>query len=139
MAAGDFRVGLDGKFLYGSAGSTASTESNNVVECTLNLSARTADTTRRGKTWATSKPVLLEATVDFTIKDVEGDALISTVRGAYIGKSRIALYPTDADGGEGLDADFYITAFTRNEPLEDVITYSVTAVPTDEERDPTWS
>ncbi len=43
-----------------------------------------------------------------------------------------------AASGEGLDADFYVTNFSRNEANEEFIAYSVTAEPTDEERDPAW-
>lgn len=139
MAAGDYRIGLEGVFYWGTAGSQAATEADSVRTCTLNLTTREADTTKRGKTWATSKVILLEGSLEFEIIDQESDTLIAAARAAYLGKSRLAFWATDAASGEGLDADFYITSFTRNEPLEDIITYSVTAKPTDELRDPTWS
>lgn len=139
MAAGDMRVGLDGKFLYGAAGSTASTEASNVDNVTLNLSAQVAEAIKRGKTWKTSKVTILEASIDFETWSVEGDAFISAVKAAFIGRSRIALYPKDADGGEGLNADYYISSFSRNESNPEFIKYSVTAVTTDEIRDPAWS
>lgn len=138
MAAGDFRIGLDGKFKHGNAGSTPSTISDNVDNVTLGLSARSAQALRRGKTWVMTKVTALEATLDFEVWDIEGDGLISALKTAYMGKTRIALYPTDAASGEGLDADWYITAFGRNETNEDFIKYSVTAQPTDEVRDPNW-
>lgn len=139
MAAGDLRIGLNGIFYYGDSGSTASTEHNNVHDVTLNASARTAEALRRGKKWVTKKPTYLEASVDFKLHDVDSDALVPLLRAAYLNQTRIALYPTDASGGDGLDADYYVTKFTRNESNPDFITYEVTAEPTDEERDPSWS
>lgn len=41
-------------------------------------------------------------------------------------------------GGEGLDADFSITNFSRKEALEEAITVSVTAKPTYSTRAPAW-
>jgi len=138
MAAGDYRIGLDGKFYYGTAGNQASTEANNVRNVNLNLSKRTAEAVRRGKKWVAKKPVVTEASLEFEIFDIEGDAFLSAIKNAFMNDTRIALYPTDAASGEGLDADYYITNFSRNEANEDFITYSVTAEPTDEERDPAW-
>jgi len=40
MAAGDYRIGLDGVFFHGAAGTTAATESDNVRNVNLNLSKR---------------------------------------------------------------------------------------------------
>jgi len=138
MAAGDYRIGLDGKFYYGTAGSTASTEANNVDDVNLNLSARTAAAVRRGKAWVASKPIVKEATLDFKAWDIEADSFLTAVKNAYMNATRIALYPKDASSGDGLDADYYITGFNRAEGNEDFITYQVTAEPTDETRDPTW-
>ena len=138
MAAGDYRIGLNGKFHHGASGAQAATEANNVRNVNLNLSKRTAEAVRRGKKWVAKKPVITEGTVEFECYDIEADALVAALRAAFMADTRIALYPTDADTGEGLDADFYITKFSRNEANEDFITYSVTAEPTDEERDPNW-
>jgi len=139
MAAGDYRIGLDGKFYYGNAGSQATTEATNVRNVNLNLSKRTAEALRRGKKWVAKKPVATEASLEFEIYDIEADAFLSTIKNAFMNDTKVALYPTDAASGEGLDADYYITNFSRNESNEDFITYSVTAEPTDETRDPTWT
>ena len=138
MAAGDYRIGLDGKFYHGPSGAQATTEADNVRNVNLNLSKRTAEAVRRGKKWVAKKPVVTEATLEFEIYDIEGDAFLAAVKNAFMNDTRIAFYPTDADSGEGLDADFYVTNFSRNEANEEFIAYSVTAEPTDEERDPGW-
>lgn len=41
-------------------------------------------------------------------------------------------------GGNGLDADFVVTSFSRSEPLEEALTVSVTCKPTLVTRAPTW-
>lgn len=139
MAAGDYRIGLDGVFFHGAAGVTAATEADNVRNVNLNLSKRTAEALRRGKKWVAKKPIATEASLEFEIFDIEGDAFLAAIRDAFMGDNRIALYPTDGASGEGLDADYYITNFSRSESNEEFITYSVTAEPTDEVRDPAWA
>lgn len=139
MAAGDYRIGLDGKFLYGAAGSTAATEANNVRNVNLNLSKRVAEALRRGKKWVAKKTIATEATVEFEIFDIEGDPFLAQIKNAFMNNTKIALYPKDAASGEGLNADFYISGFSRNENNEDFIIYSVTAEPTDEQREPVWA
>jgi hypothetical protein len=138
MAAGDYRIGLEGVFFHGAGGTTAATEADNVRNVNLNLSKRTAEALRRGKKWVAKKPIATEASLEFEIFDIEGDAFLAAIRDAFMGDNRIALYPTDAASGEGLDADYYITNFSRSESNEEFITYSVTAEPTDEVRDPAW-
>jgi hypothetical protein len=138
MAAGDYRIGLDGKFLYGPAGAPAPTETSNVRNVNLNLSKRTAEAVRRGKKWVAKKPVVTEATLEFEVYDIEADPFLAAVKTAFMNDTRVAFYPKDAASGEGLDADFYVTAFSRSESNEEFITYSVTAEPTDELRDPAW-
>jgi hypothetical protein len=137
MAAGDNVIGLDGKFYYGAAGSTAATEATNVDNVRLNLSAQTATRVRRGKTWQMTKPIVLEATVEFEVTSIEGDAFLSSLTTAFMNKGKIALYPQE-NGGSGLDADYYVTNFSRSEGNTEINTYSVTCAPTDETRDPAW-
>jgi hypothetical protein len=138
MAAGDYRIGLHGEFLYGAAGSPATTVANNVRNVNLNLSKRTAEALRRGKQWVAKKTIATEASVEFEIFDIEGDTFLAQIKTAFMNDAKVALYPKDDASGEGLDADYYITGFSRNESNEDFIIYSVTAEPTDEQRDPTW-
>jgi hypothetical protein len=150
MATGDYRIGLHGVFYYGDEGSTPNTEADNVRNCTLSMTARNLEAVRRGKKWVANKVYIKEAVLTFNIFDIEGDAFFSAVQTAYMNGTRIALYPCDANkgssssssgepsGGEGLDADWYITNFSRNEDNEDWITYDVEARPTDELRDPSW-
>jgi len=139
MAAGDVIIGLDGVMLYGTAGSTADTEVTNAEDVTLSLSSVEVDITRRGSTWEVSKPVLLTAELTFTLQKRESDTVRTALQNAYLNKTKVAMYPKDLTSGEGLDADFYITGFTDNQPLKDKQTVEVTAKVTDESRAPAWS
>ena len=138
MPAGDLRIGLDGEFHYGDSGSTATNEHQNIHDVNFAATARTAEALRRKKKFVTTKPTYLEASLTFKLHDEEGDALIPLLRAAWANRTRIALYPTDAAGGDGLDADYYILKCARNESNPDFIVYDVEAKPTDEERDPVW-
>ena len=46
--------------------------------------------------------------------------------------------PITEAGSQGLRASFSITKFSRNEPLEEAITVSVTAKPTYSDNPPEW-
>ena len=138
MAAGDYRIGLEGKFYHGTEGGQAATEADNVDDVTLNLSKRVAEALRRGKKWVAKKPIANEASIEFKAFDIVADAFLAALESAYMNDTRIALYPTDGTGGKGLDADYYITQFQRQEDNEGIIFYSVKAEPTDELRDPQW-
>jgi hypothetical protein len=138
MAAGDLLLGLEGAFNYGTAGAPAATLTNNVDGVSLSLSHRMAEAIRRGQGYVTSKPTIKEATLTFKVIDVEGDAFLAACEAAFFNKTKIAIWAKDKTAGKGLDADWYISQFTRDEPNEDFIGYSVEAKPTDETRDPSW-
>jgi hypothetical protein len=137
MENGDFVIGLDGDFLWGPAGSSPATESVLVDNVQLACSADVIDRLKRKKTWKSKKVVALDVSLTFDIASTKGDALIAALKTAYLGKSKIALWPKEAEG-EGLDADWYITGFNRSENNAEINTYSVTAGVSDEQRDPTW-
>lgn len=141
MATGDIRVGLEGEFYYGTAGTTPTTEAENVDSVSLSISKRTAERIKRHKRYVTKKVTVTEATLSFEISDEEGDAFLTAIKNAAMNDTRIALYALDvesASGGEGLDADWYITEFSRDENNAEFVSYKVTAVITDEDRDPSW-
>ena len=58
---------------------------------------------------------------------------VSPERGARAAKRALAWCD-----GNGLDADFVVTSFSRSEPLEEALTVSVTCKPTLVTRPPTW-
>ena len=72
---------------------------------------------------------LKNGSVEFEMIWDTGDAGFTAIREAYFNNTAIALAILDGANGEGLGADFSITNFTRNEPLEEAVTVNVTLKP----------
>ena len=133
------KLGMEAKLCYGPAGSTATTELTNVKDVTLNLETGEADVTTRGNQgWRATVATLKNGSVEFEMLWDTADAGFTAIQQAYFSNTPIALAILDGASGSGLDADFSITNFTRNEPLEEAITVSVTAKPTYSTRAPAW-
>ena len=133
------KLGMNAKLYYGTAGSLATTEMTNVQDVTLNLETGEADVTTRGNSgWRATAATLKTGSVEFKMIWDTGDAGFTAIKTAYFNATAIALAVLDATGGEGLDADFTVTNFSRSEPLEEAITVSVTVKPTYSTRAPTW-
>lgn len=133
-----YQLGLDAKLFYGEAGTQGKTELTNVKDVTLNLTTGEADTTTRAATgWRTYAATLKEGSLEFEMNWDTEDAGFKAVQEAFFSNGAIAFFVSDG-AGNGLDADFVITAFTRNEPLEDAMTVSITARPTNVTRAPAW-
>lgn len=133
-------LGLDAKLFRGTAGSRAATEVTNVKDLTLNLESGEADvTTRATKGWKASVATLKEASLEFSILYDPDDPDFAAFQSAYFGNTPLALFVSDGqDTAHGLDADFSITAFSMEQPLEEAISVSVTAKPTASARAPEW-
>ena len=133
------RLGMEAKIYHGAAGSTATSELTNVKDVTLNLETGEADVTTRGNSgWRATVGTLKEGSVEFEMVWDSDDSGFTAIKNAYFNNTPIALAILDYENGEGLDADFSITNFSRNEPLEEAITVSVTAKPTYSTRAPAW-
>ena len=128
----EFVLGMNAKLYYGAAGGSAATEMGNVRDVTLTLEAGEADvTTRANLGWRATAPTLRECTAEFEMLWKPGDAGFDAVKTAFLTSSsiRLAVLTGDraASGTEGPLGDFSITNFSRNEPLEEGVTVSVTA------------
>ena len=133
------RLGMEAKIYHGTAGTTATTELTNVKDVTLNLETGEADVTTRGNSgWRATVGTLKDGSVEFEMVWDSDDSGFTAIKNAYFNNTPIALAILDYENGEGLDADFSITNFSRNEPLEEAITVSVTAKPTYSTRAPAW-
>ena len=133
-----YKLGLDAKLFHGAAGSTATNEMTNVKDVTLNLESGDADiTTRAAKGWRISAATLKEASLEFEMVWDTSDDGFKAVKNAFFNNTAIALFASDGDGN-GLDADFVVSSFSRSEPLEEALTVSVTCKPTLIDRAPTW-
>lgn len=124
----DFILGMNAKIYYGPAGATANSELANVRDVTLSLEAGEADiTTRANSGWRATAPTLREATVEFEMVWKTTDPGFEAVKSAFLANDTLALLVLSEAAGEGIDADFSITNFSRSEALEEAITVSVTA------------
>jgi len=133
------KLGMEAKLYYGAAGATATTELTNVKDVTLNLESGEADVTTRGNSgWRATVGTLKTGSVEFEMIWDSADPGFAAIKDAYFNNTPIALAILDGAGGEGLDADFSITNFSRKEALEEAITVSVTAKPTYSTRAPAW-
>lgn len=115
----------------------------NVKDLTLNLESGEADvTTRANSGWRASVATLKDASVEFEMVWDTEDTNFTAIRQAYFSNSSIEMAimdgAIDSSGSQGLRATFSITKFTRNEPLEEAITVSVTAKPTYAANPPEW-
>ena len=94
-------------------------------------------TTRATQGWKASVATLKEASLEFGILYDTEDADFTAFQEAYFSNTPIALFITDGND-HGLDADFSITGFSVEQPLEEALTVSVTAKPTASTRAPVW-
>jgi|BioPla2DNA2_1021312.scaffolds.fasta_scaffold29558_1 predicted secreted protein len=131
-------LGLDAKLLRGTAGTQAATEVTNVKDLTVTLESGEADvTTRATSGWKASVATLKNASLEFGILYDTDDEDFKAFQSAYFSNTALALFITDGEGN-GLDADFSITGFTIEQPLEEAISVSVKAKPTSSTRSPQW-
>lgn len=131
-------LGLNAKLFRDAAGTQAKTEMKNVKDLTLNLETGEADvTTRATDGWKASIATLKDASLEFgMIYDTE-DADLDAIQAAFLSNTALSFFITDGNGS-GLDADFSITNFSIEQPLEEAMTVSVTAKPTASTRAPQW-
>ncbi len=132
-------LGMDAKLYYGNAGSSATNEMTNVRDVTVSAEAGEADvTTRANSGWRATVATLKEASVEFEMVWDTADAGFTAIKNAYLNNELIGFQVLDGAGGQGLQADFMITAFSRSEALEEAITVSVTAKVTYSATAPSW-
>lgn len=136
------RLGMEAKLLYkvgGQAGAGSWVVMGNTKDVTLNLEAGEADvTTRANSGWRATVATLKEASVEWEMVWDTADAGFTAVKNAFFDNEPIGLQILDETDGQGLQADFSITNFSRSEALEEAITVSVTAKVTYSATAPTW-
>ena len=118
-------------------------EMTNVKDLTLNNEKGEADvTTRKNNGWRATVGTLKDGSIEFEMVWDTEDENFTAIQEAYFGNTSIEFAVMDGDieeaGSQGLRATMSIMNFTRNEPLEEAITVSVTAKPTYAEHAPEW-
>lgn len=136
------KLGMEAVLLYktgGQDGAGSWTPMSNVRDVTLSLEAGEADvTTRANAGWRATVATLKEASVEWEMVWDTADAGFTAIKNAFFNNELIGLQILDETDGQGLQADFSITNFSRNEALEEAITVSVTAKVTYSETAPSW-
>ena len=134
------KLGLDAKLFRGVAGTQGTIEVTNVKDVSLSLESGEADvTTRKPRGWKLSVATLKEASLEITILYDTEDEDFLAFKEAYFSNTPLSLFVTDGDTtAHGLDADFSVTGFTVDQPLEEAVTVKVTAKPTASSRAPVW-
>lgn len=131
-------LGLNAKLFRGTAGTQGATEMKNVKDLTLSIESGDADvTTRAAKGWRASVATLKEATLEFEMNYDTEDEDFGAVQDAFFNNTPLAFFVSDG-AGNGLDADWVITGFNVEQPLEEAMSVSVTAKPTLGTRAPQW-
>ena len=136
------KLGMEAALKYkvgGQGGAGAWTALGNTRDVTLNLEAGEADvTTRANSGWRATVATLKEASVEFEMVWDTSDTGFTAIKNAFFNNDPIGLQILDAAAGQGLQADFSITNFSRSEALEEAITVSITAKVTYSATAPTW-
>jgi len=139
------KLGLNAK-LYRNTGDYATpvwAEMPNVKDLTLNLETGSADVTTRGNGgWRATLATLKEGTVEFESVWDADDEGFAALRQAYFSNGTVEVAVMDGDitvaGTEGLRAMMSVTNFSRNEPLEEAITASISLKPAYAVNPPEW-
>ena len=118
-------------------------EMSNVKDLTLNNEKGEADvTTRKNNGWRATVGTLKDGSIEFEMVWGTDDENFTAIQEAYFGNTSVEFAVMDGDietaGSQGLRATMAIMNVTRNEPLEEAITVSVTAKPTYAEHAPDW-
>lgn len=129
------RIGLNCK-LYrntGTYGTPTWVEIVNARDVTVPLSKGEADTSRRGSSWKTRKGTLKDASIDFQLIQDDGDASFTALLDSFLNGTPIDLLVLDgaiADpAAQGLRATCEVFNFQEGQPLENAVTFDVSAKP----------
>ena len=148
-----FVIGFDAKLYYLTTGTRATwpgsgapanlDEVPNVRDLTLNLSKTEADvTTRGGAGWRQIIAALKDASVEFEMVYDNADADFTAFQDSFINNTVIPCAVLDGGsataGTQGLWADFMVTGFEQQQPLDGAVMVRVTIKPTYSSVAPEW-
>ena len=143
------KIGLDCKLYYNTGGNEDPivpgnwTELDNAKDVTLNLEKGEADvTTRANAGWRATAGTLKDGSIEFEMVWDTSDAGFTAMKDAYFNGVSIGILALDGgvsvSGSQGLVADMEVINFSRNEPLEEAVTVSVTLKPAYSDEPPRW-
>jgi len=140
MATAQFGFDAVLNYMIGGVGGGGTwTELKNMQDNKLDLTSDEADVTVRGSGgWKATAAAIKDASVSFDMIWDPTNAGFTAIKDAYFNNTVIGLQILDKAAGEGLEADFVITNFSRNEPVNDVLKVSVTAKVSFVNTPPVW-
>lgn len=141
-----FEVGIDCKVYYDASGVGGSTWAELTIvsgDPTLTMEHAEAEVKVRGNNWVRVLQSLTSATIQMDIAYDNTDAGYEALRNAFLNKTDIGIAMMDgaveSTGSEGLQADMKVMSFNRNEPIEGLVTVSVSLKPSaDSDTDPDY-
>jgi len=129
-----FILGKDAKIYRGASGAVlaACVEMSNVKDVTINMEDGVVNvTTRASGRFKSQAPTIGELSIEFDMLWKPADLGFQAIKDAYLNKTPLELAALDQDkdvaGAQGPKGSFYITSFSRSEPLEEAISVSVKA------------
>ncbi|MEM6503892.1 MAG: phage tail tube protein [Planctomycetota bacterium] len=139
------KLGMEAK-LYRNTGDFATpvwVELTNVKDLTLSLEKGEADvTTRANGGWRALAGTLKDGSIEFEMVWDTQDTGFTAIKDAWFNDTPIEFAVMDGDitasGSQGLRATMEVFNFSRNEPLEEAVTVSVTIKPTYAANAPQW-
>ena len=127
------KVGYTGALYYnnGTSGSPVWVEVDTVRDVTLNLSRNEVDdTSRTTNGWRSFLAGLAEWGADFEMIYNTANAAWQQIRNSFLNNTVIEILILDGDitvdDNEGIRGNVFVTDFSREEPLEDVMSNSTT-------------
>lgn len=116
----DTEMGWEGTVTVGQA-------AQYVRDLTVDLTATEVDDTARDcQGWESARAGLRKLAVNFDMLVVQGDSVHSSLKTAFANGTKLASVNVKDKYNNAITADMYCTRFTRNEPLDGVVTVSVT-------------
>lgn len=137
-----FKLGYTGALNY-KVGGQAAAGSWLTISDAMDVSSggetEEADVTTRGNNgYVATAAVLKNLNLEFEMIYDTANAAFGAIKDAWIAQTKIGFQILDAPGGEGFQADFMITRFTRDESLRDAMKVQVTAKPTHSDTAPSY-
>lgn len=143
------KLGLDCKLYFNAAGNETPivpgnwTLLDNAKDVMLGVEKSEADVTTRGNNgWRATVGSLKDASIEFDMVWDTSDAGFTAIKDAFFNGTNIGILVLDGavatSGSQGLAAEMAVITFSRNEPLEEAVTVSVSVKPTYATVAPFW-
>ena len=139
-------LGRDGKLYIGTTATADAQQTSyetaaaaasvlgNAKDVKLNLTKEQIDTTtRENNGWNQSAPGTKDGAIEFEMQWKPGDTIFETIRDAWLNDTELFAAALDGAydtaGSQGPAGQFIVTDFSRNEPVKEAMTASVTLKP----------